>query len=56
MVGVKTIVELNIFENYDVHVIIPQNNESGKLDQKNIGSNYQNNYEIILNKTISDTR
>ena len=48
--------ELNRFEEYDVHVLIPQNNESGKSDLKKIWSNYQDKYELILINTNSDAR
>ena len=44
--------KLNRSYNYDVHILRPQNTESGEPDLKNIGDKPQSNNELILHNTI----
>ena len=41
---------------YDVHVLIPQNNESGELEINNIGDHFQDNNEFILHNGLINER
>ena len=52
----KPTVYLDVFENYDVHLIIPQNNESGEPDLNKIRWKCQNKNEFILHNDLRDTR
>ena len=55
-VGWKPIVELNIFYNHAVHIIRPQNTESGEPELKNVGEESQDNHELIIHNTIINAR
>ena len=44
--------EFNGFYNYAVHILGPQNTESGEPVLKNVGDKPQDKNELVLNKTI----
>ena len=48
--------DLNIFYNYYAHILRPQNIESGKPELKNIGEKPQDKNEIIIHKTIVNSK
>ena len=48
----KPTVYLNGFYNYDVHILRPQNIESGEPELNNVGEKSQDNNELILQNTI----
>ena len=49
---VKPIVELNVFDKYAVHALLPQNTEHGEPDITNIGEKLQDNNESIIHNNI----
>ena len=48
--------ELKIFYNYSVHIIRPQNNESGEPELRSIEDKTQDNTELIIHNTIINSR
>ena len=44
------------FDNYSVHLLIPQNNESDKTELKKIGDKSQDNNEIIFHNDFRNIR
>ena len=48
--------ELNGFYNYAVHILRPQNTESGEPELKKIGKKTQDNNELIIHNTIINER
>ena len=52
----KTIEELNILYNYDLHTLRPKNTESVEPDLKNVGDKPQDNNELIIHNTIINAR
>ena len=54
MLGEKTTVDINRFDNYVMNILIPWNTKGGKPDLKNIGDKYQDNNEFILYTALSD--
>ena len=40
------------FDNYDVNVLRPQNNESGEQEIKKVGDKYQDKNELILHNNL----
>ena len=52
----KPTVELNVFDNYAVHILITRNTESGDPDVKKIGEKSQNKNGFIIHNAISNER
>ena len=52
----KPAVKLNIFYNYAVQILKPQNNESGEPEFKNFEEKSQDNNELIIHNTIINAR
>ena len=48
--------ELNGFYNYAAHILRPQNTESGETELNNIGGEYQDKNDLILNNAIINAR
>ena len=48
--------DLNQFDNYDVHVLIPQNTESGELELKNIGIKFKDKIQFALHNDLINTK
>ena len=48
----KPTVGINGFYNYAVHILRPQNTESGELELKNGGGGSQDNNELIIHNNI----
>ena len=44
--------DINEFENYAVHVLRPQNTESGELELKEIGGKCKDNIKFVLNNYL----
>ena len=44
--------DLNVFYSYDVHILIPQNTESGEPELNNVGDKSQDKNELILHNNI----
>ena len=44
--------DLNLFDNYSVRALRPQNTESIKLDIRNIGGKFQDNNDFIIHKNL----
>ena len=44
----------NVFDNYAIHFLRPQNTESVKPDLNNIGDKYQHNNELVIHNDLSD--
>ena len=56
MVGSKTAVYFNEFENYDMQVLRPPNIETGGPERKMISEKYQDKDKFILNNSLSDLK
>ena len=52
----KPTVNISIFYNYAVHILRPQNTQSGEPELNNIGEKPQGENEIILHNTIVNAR
>ena len=48
--------ELNGFDKYGVHALIPQNNENGGPEIKNIGEKFQDKNDPIIHNDIRNSR
>ena len=48
--------DLNQFYNYDVHISRPQNTEIGEPELNNVGGEYQDMNELVINNTILNSR
>ena len=48
--------DINGFYKYAVHILRPQNTESGRTKLKNVGKKYQNKNELIIHNTIRNAR
>ena len=48
--------ELNIFYNYAVHILIPENADIDEPELKYVGEKYQDKNELILHNTIMNAR
>ena len=48
--------EVNVLDNYDVHILRPQNAESGEPEFKNAGDKSQDNNDLILYNTIINAK
>ena len=48
--------ELNVFYKYAVHILIPQNTESGEPQLNNVVEKIQDNNEFIIHNTIINAR
>ena len=48
--------KLNIVHNYSMHILRPQNTESGEPELKNIGEKLQDKNELIIHTTIINSR
>ena len=44
--------DLNRFDNYDVHVLIPQNTENGELELKKIGMKFKDKIQFALHNNL----
>ena len=52
----KPIVDFNVFENYNMHVMKPQNIENGEIEQNMISDKYQYKDNLFLNNSIGDIK
>ena len=52
----KHTVETNIFYNYTVHILIPQNTESGQPELKNVGDKSKDKNELIIHNHVINSR
>ena len=48
--------DLNLFDNYDAHVLIPQNTESGELELKKIGMKFKYKIQFTLHNDIINAK
>ena len=48
--------DLKIYYNYDVDILIPQNTEIGEPELKNIGEKTQDKNDLIIHNTIINAR
>ena len=48
--------DLNVFYNFSVHILRPQNAESGEPELNNVGEKYQDKNELICHNTIINAR
>ena len=53
---VKPTVDINGLYNYAAHILRPQNTESGETELNNIGGEYQDKNDLILNNAIINAR
>ena len=52
---VENTLEINVFDNYAVHILRPQNTESGKPEKKDIRDKFHDKDDlIILNYIINE--
>ena len=56
LVVINPTVELNLFQNYYVHILIPPNIETGEPVLKIIHDKFQYKDNLILNNSLSDEK
>ena len=48
--------DVNIFDNYAVHVLIPQNTVSGELELKKIGMKFKDKIQFALHNNLINAK
>ena len=48
--------DLNQFGSYSVHILIPQNNEIGELELRNIGGKCKNKIQLVIHNYLRNAK